>query len=171
MRFIQSAFLASCNIMDYSLLLGVYHIKMAPNGEDDGGGDDEKTKDSFHSYAGGLRAEVMEGPGLYYMGIIDTLQVYNLSKKLENFAKVYILRDDANGISCVEPKKYQKRFINYMKHIIITDEEYYRELNVSKSKFSEQNVLIYPGKDEVHRCMEDAQSNKKFEMNNFLATP
>ena len=47
-----------------------------------------------------------------------------------------------------------------MKNIIITDKEYYKELNVEKSKFSEQNVLIYPGKDDVHRCMENAQSNK-----------
>ena len=64
----DSEFLARCNIMDYSLLLGIYQMKMAPFDsemfkEDEANRDEEKIND----YAGGMRARVMEGPGLYYV--------------------------------------------------------------------------------------------------------
>eukprot|EP01084_Bolivina_argentea_P311706 539575_1 len=150
----DSKFLSQINIMDYSLLLGIYHLKMVTNNNDD---DDDN---NINNYAGGIRAQIIEGPGLYFMGIIDTLQVYNFKKKMENFAKTYIKRDDSNGISCVEPIKYQQRFMNYMKNIIVTDEEYFYELNVPKKQFQNQNVAVYPGKQAVDKCMKEAQQQK-----------
>eukprot|EP00479_Gromia_sphaerica_P002401 TRINITY_DN12860_c0_g1_i1.p1 TRINITY_DN12860_c0_g1~~TRINITY_DN12860_c0_g1_i1.p1 ORF type:complete len:129 (+),score=9.24 TRINITY_DN12860_c0_g1_i1:57-389(+) len=36
---------------------------------------------NFRGHHGGCRAEVIEGPGVYYIGIIDILQEYNLYKK------------------------------------------------------------------------------------------
>eukprot|EP00485_Elphidium_margaritaceum_P012881 CAMPEP_0202708118 /NCGR_PEP_ID=MMETSP1385-20130828/20374_1 /ASSEMBLY_ACC=CAM_ASM_000861 /TAXON_ID=933848 /ORGANISM="Elphidium margaritaceum" /LENGTH=736 /DNA_ID=CAMNT_0049367015 /DNA_START=537 /DNA_END=2747 /DNA_ORIENTATION=- len=163
----DSLFLASCNIMDYSLLLGIYYLKMAPDkasadagfGRANNGGDDEKySHEKLNSYAGGMRAEIIEGPGLYYMGIIDTLQVYNFKKKLETFAKRYILRQDKNGMSCVHPDKYQTRFMNYMKNIIVTDDEYYKELKVAKKEFERQSMLIYPGKQAMDNSVAEAQN-------------
>ena len=95
------------------------------------------------------------------MGIIDTLQIYNFKKKAETFAKTYIKRDDPNGISCVPPNQYQKRFMNYMKNIIVTDEEFYRELGMDKAEFSQQSMLIYPGKDLLDEATENAVKHKK----------
>ena len=167
----DSKFLSSCQIMDYSLLLGIYHLKMAPNNIDNNNDDDDdakyiniddenQEKAALNNYAGGIRAEIIEGPGLYYMGIIDTLQPYNWKKKMETFLKTYILRDDGNGISCVEPSFYQTRFMNYMKNIVVTDEEYYKELKVSKSEFENQSILVYPGKDIVAKSILEAQKHQ-----------
>jgi len=158
----DSQFLSRCNIMDYSLLLGIYHIKMAPNNEDNDGYDknEEYKEDKINNYAGGIRAEVIEGPGIYYMGIIDTLQVYNFRKKMETFLKTYILRDDGNGISCVEPKYYQTRFMNYIKNITITDDEYYKELKISRQQFEEERIRVYPGKQIVANSIRQAQHSK-----------
>lgn len=36
----------------------------------------------------GIRAAIVEGPGMFYFGIIDVLQEWNWSKKLERFFKV-----------------------------------------------------------------------------------
>eukprot|EP01083_Nonionella_stella_P017556 49124_1 len=166
----DSKFLAeTCDVMDYSLLLGIYHMKMVPNQDlkrnviQEEAGDDpeleEKEMESqalLNDYAGGIRAEIIEGPGLYYMGIIDTLQNWSLSKKMEHFAKTWILRKDKLGISCVEPITYQKRFMNYMKNIIVTDNEYFSELNVGKKDFQNQSMLVYPGREVVARSIEHA---------------
>jgi 1-phosphatidylinositol-4-phosphate 5-kinase len=66
----------------------------------------------------GLSAQVIEGPSLYFMGIIDVLQEYNTSKKLEFFAKTSILCKDRNGVSCVEPDSYAPRFVKRLEEII-----------------------------------------------------
>lgn len=64
-------------------------------------------------------------PGLnlgtaYIISIIDFLQSYNFSKIVENKFKTNIKgrkSDVEGGISCVEPKLYSERFINYVKHL------------------------------------------------------
>lgn len=58
-----------------------------------------------------LDVEVVEAPGTYYIGLIDTLQEWNLAKKVERFYKVYICGLDGAGISAIEPRKYQERFM------------------------------------------------------------
>ena len=50
----------------------------------------------------------------YYIGLVDILQEYNMRKQLEHFWKVSICRADAEGISVVNPKKYQQRFLNFI---------------------------------------------------------
>jgi hypothetical protein len=59
---------------------------------------------------GGMRASQVEGPGTYYIGIIDVLQEWNYTKKMERFLKTYIKRYDPDGISAIEPKAYSERF-------------------------------------------------------------
>jgi 1-phosphatidylinositol-4-phosphate 5-kinase len=59
---------------------------------------------------GGMQVMVVEGPGLYYFGIIDILQEWNFKKQLERFYKVYILGQDGNGISAMRPNEYSERF-------------------------------------------------------------
>lgn len=60
---------------------------------------------------------MIEGPGFYCFGIIDVLQDYNWAKKLEHFAKVYLLCKDKYGISCVNPSLYRNRFLAKMADI------------------------------------------------------
>lgn len=57
------------------------------------------------------RTRVLDGPGLYYLGIIDYLQKYTFAKKLERFWKVWIRCLDEQGISDVNPNRYKDRLI------------------------------------------------------------
>ncbi|KAJ7946634.1 Phosphatidylinositol-4-phosphate 5-kinase family protein [Quillaja saponaria] len=50
-----------------------------------------------------------------YMGIIDILQEYNVKKKIEHAYKS--LKFNPDTVSVVEPKKYAKRFINFLEKI------------------------------------------------------
>jgi len=68
----------------------------------------------FQAEEGGIKATIVEGPGAYYMGIIDILQEYDTHKKFERFAKVYLRCKDPLGISCVEPEYYRERFVSAM---------------------------------------------------------
>ena len=191
----DSKFLASQNIMDYSVLLGIYYVGIDPSDvkkdrimkhhhdnnansssnyippihqqDDNYFEDEQKSKllsgleppkemeyensyggydqfgtiraipDDFMpshtarprapSYASGIKkyaqkdkavkARVIEGPGIYYLGIIDVLQEWNTMKKLERLAKVYLRCKSSHGISCVEPAYYRTRFLRKMKQI------------------------------------------------------
>lgn len=65
----------------------------------------------FHTtYRGGLRATVIEGPGIYYMGIIDILQTWTLAKRLESFLKTRVLCRSHAGVSAIPPDAYAERF-------------------------------------------------------------
>jgi hypothetical protein len=59
---------------------------------------------------GGMRARLVEGPGTYYIGIIDVLQEWNWTKKMERFLKMYFKRYDGDGLSAIEPNAYSERF-------------------------------------------------------------
>lgn len=59
---------------------------------------------------GGMRARLVEGPGTYYIGIIDVLQEWNFKKKMERFLKMYFKRYDGDGLSAIEPVAYSERF-------------------------------------------------------------
>ena len=56
------------------------------------------------------------GDEIYFVGIIDILQQYNLSKRAENFFKGFSA--DRNQISAVDAKKYAARFVKFMKENI-----------------------------------------------------
>jgi 1-phosphatidylinositol-4-phosphate 5-kinase len=58
-----------------------------------------------------LSAASVEGPGIFYIGLIDMLQEWNWSKWIERMFKVYVLRKDELGISAVEPNYYRVRFM------------------------------------------------------------
>ena len=138
----DTKFLETHNIMDYSLLLGVsyeninkndqrrknrmshsishpYQFQIDENEEQDF----EDLSSSFHARSSGgydnytVNANVVEGPGTYYIGIIDMLQEWNMEKKMEKCAKVYLRCKSRAGISCVEPVFYRKRFLKKMTKI------------------------------------------------------
>ena len=84
------------------------------------------TKDSFKDinnkykhYKQYLFPGLSMGTG-YIISIIDFLQSYNFYKIMENKYKTTIQgrkSDTKGGISCVEPKLYSERFINYVQHL------------------------------------------------------
>ena len=68
-------------------------------------------------YDSPIYAKNIEGPGIYYVGIIDMLQRWDINKKVEQFVKTKLLCKHWKGLSCVEPGFYRKRFLRQMLHI------------------------------------------------------
>lgn len=64
----------------------------------------------FRAYRGGLRSTIVEGPGIYYMGIIDVLQTYTIVKRLERWLKIYFACANGRGLSVMPPDEYAARF-------------------------------------------------------------
>ena len=58
---------------------------------------------------GGVSATMVEGAQSYYMGIIDVLQPWGLSKRAEQWAK-WLLCYDVRGVSAAPPAAYAARF-------------------------------------------------------------
>jgi len=98
----------------------------AGSGSGDGGGGGEgrggatdRSSGEVHRLHEGPRsysAVVLEGPGLYRLGIIDLLQEWNLKKRGERFLKIFLKgrcsRRARNGMSAIEPSKYAFRFVD-----------------------------------------------------------
>jgi len=64
-----------------------------------------------------VMARVIEGPGIYYLGIIDMLQKWDLSKQVEYYVKILGRCKDSRGISCIKPSLYERRFLSKMRKI------------------------------------------------------
>jgi len=133
----DAMFLCSLNIMDYSLLVGFHfmdkgslsHKTVEINGMEltDPGSYSVSPSDISPENA---KIHVKESPDnlmssvstsddeIYFMGIIDILQLYNRGKKAERFFKVYLLWKDKNGLSSMPPHAYARRFISAMHKIV-----------------------------------------------------
>jgi len=70
-----------------------------------------------------IEASSIVGPYSYYFGIIDILQEWNWSKKMERYFKYLILRKDPEGLSAIEPNTYQNRFMARIGDILNLTEE------------------------------------------------
>jgi len=84
-------------IMDYSLLLGIHVVP--PGGP----------ATAAHS---GITSS--DGRLVYYMGIIDVLQRYNVKKKGETFLKTVVKREEASQLSSAPPNFYAARFTSFI---------------------------------------------------------
>jgi len=168
----DSTFLREHQIMDYSVLLGIYYLKLEFQGKNedvveeevkDGMDDDHArpTHSATYSHSaqsqmshisrelGGIRARIIDSPGIYYIGIIDTLQDYNWRKRLETWAKTCVKRNDGRGISSVEPGLYQQRFLNYLNHVLISQKQYKKALGIASMPFAIEKVYVYAAGHEV----------------------
>eukprot|EP01105_Mastigella_eilhardi_P027834 TRINITY_DN881_c0_g1_i2.p1 TRINITY_DN881_c0_g1~~TRINITY_DN881_c0_g1_i2.p1 ORF type:complete len:673 (-),score=145.02 TRINITY_DN881_c0_g1_i2:126-2144(-) len=70
----------------------------------------------------GLRSR--DGREVYYIGVIDILQRYDIWKQAERFTKVHLLRMDPNGVSVQNPERYLERFLhNWEARILFTRDD------------------------------------------------
>ncbi|MFS7962712.1 putative 1-phosphatidylinositol-4-phosphate 5-kinase [Helianthus anomalus] len=78
---------------------------------------DQYTPGGFNSLTPSRSGETYEV--VLYFGIIDILQDYDISKKLEHAYKS--LQADPTSISAVDPKLYSKRFRDFISRIFVED--------------------------------------------------
>jgi len=139
----DSIFLRDNNIIDYSLLLGVYLLGGPSQSTEDKGEHPEScmglrgatataqmatgatvrmaTSDELHgevpfhqAHMGGMLSS--DQKVLYFLGIIDILTPYDSRKHLEHWFKA--LRYDRKGVSCCPPAMYAERFSSFLKNCI-----------------------------------------------------
>ncbi|KAI9922401.1 hypothetical protein PsorP6_002696 [Peronosclerospora sorghi] len=67
----------------------------------------------------GYLASVVVGPDCYTLGVVDMLQTWTWSKRLERLWKIVVLRHDHMGISAAPPKLYAERFQRKMRDILM----------------------------------------------------
>jgi len=117
------------------------------------------SKSPWSNYRGGVKARVTEGPGIYYLGIIDMLQEWNFKKKGERCLKTTFLRKDGDGLSAIEPNKYQERFMKRMYGIIKSDESFLTANKVDLKLFQEKafEMFIWPTPDKVEDNLAEAR--------------
>jgi hypothetical protein len=58
------------------------------------------------------------------MGIVDFLQEWNVTKRVERAAKIYIQRNDPQGVSVMKPSPYRDRFQKKMEQIFDLDDPF-----------------------------------------------
>ena len=93
--------------MDYSLLLGVH---VAADGVDVA----SKPLDGPFAFTS------LANDAVYYVCVIDLLQPWDMSKRLERLFKV-LLRcrcRSASGMSAIEPTRYADRFVRMVERIL-----------------------------------------------------
>lgn len=118
----DSKFLASHNVMDYSLLLGISYneddsdILVSKNKKDD-------FYSAFHESDGGTIGynHELQRQEIYFFGIIDILQRYNGRKKLEHLFKS--MAYSSYRISIVQPSYYAKRFLKFLNSLLDDGED------------------------------------------------
>jgi 1-phosphatidylinositol-4-phosphate 5-kinase len=109
-------FLASIQALDYSLLVGIHNQsfkvkRKPPNRRGRHRCSHSDGHVPFHQADdGGMTVEVVEGPAVYFLGIIDILKEWNFRSRCEYWAKVYILCQSKRGISVQNPDYYSWRF-------------------------------------------------------------
>ena len=83
----------------------------------------------------------MCGNYIYHLGIIDYLQPWNTTKKVETFFKTKIKGIPSMDVSSIRPHIYGDRFLNYMQNKVFTDnkdiasqykEEFVNHLNTTQ---------------------------------------
>jgi hypothetical protein len=60
----------------------------------------------------------LPGPAVFYIGIIDILQKYDYTKKIERWYKTTLRGQSKDGISAMPSDMYRQRFLNKLRDII-----------------------------------------------------
>ena len=100
------------------------------------------------------------GDKVYYIGIIDILTEYNFLKKTEHFCKM--VRYCSEKMSCIPPKKYRDRYIDYMTNKVFDNGEENLQLKNLCSSQNLNNVINKINKDKQFN--EDNKSDNSYKM-------
>lgn len=118
--------LKSLGIIDYSLLLGIHFREGMPtprplshsshksfNFEDEmeGEGDFLVNLSDLSDVAEDKGIDSTNGKLVYYMGVIDMLQLYDCNKQSERCWKIFCKCKDRKGLSVQKPREYFSRFV------------------------------------------------------------
>lgn len=131
---LDTKWLMDCNIMDQSLLLGVHHceemiyqkdvLAVAPRNLTgalvpchSGGSNLVSCFQALKGGVPGFGKTDKKPPRIYFCGIIDILQEFAGTKRIESAYKG--LRYNKKAISAVSSKLYGERFLEYMESIIV----------------------------------------------------
>ena len=106
--------------MDYSFLIGIHRPEFAQPDAKEKIRHNPVTYDDercFTADQGGMASSSASGiREVYYVGIIDILQEYNLWKRSETAVRGLV--DDPTEISSVHPKAYASRFVEFLSTVI-----------------------------------------------------
>lgn len=174
----DSDLLCKYGTLDYSLLVGVKKTKfdININTVDDTitvpEGEVEIGKNSM------FYSKSLIGPSTYYLGIVDFLQDWTPSKKLERLFKIYISRKDPDGLSVMNPVDYCIRFQNKMNQIFEVDDSIVQN-NGQLMKSPSTASLISPSKQQQQHHQDitnnrdkiNSQFNSTFNHNHAIRTP
>ena len=114
------------NVMDYSLLISVKKAVFQNSGPTIVRSSELTSNIKYRLSERGdefFEVDKVIAPHIYNFGIIDYLQTFNYKKQIEQFWKVHILRNEKNGISCVEPGYYHDRFQKSIRDILDVENE------------------------------------------------
>lgn len=100
----DTAFLASINVMDYSLLCALLYPRNARQGESQ----DAQCSDQTYQLGGMGRGR----PHTMRVGIIDYLRDFTVEKRLESHLKRGLVGEEMTTV--VEPARYARRFVDSM---------------------------------------------------------
>ena len=127
----DSQFLRDCNIIDYSILLGIQDMEKSPRHRDlSPGRNHNADPELVAAMSEATASDMVAGKRdliclptsdkryLLYLGIIDTFTSFNCKKKFESSAKRVLL---GKGISCVPPDKYAERFEQFMRNVVFEE--------------------------------------------------
>lgn len=176
---IDSNFLKSVNIMDYSLLVGiaeddptVFSVEPLPN--------EIQFYEPFHKlYKGGIEAVDLDTTFnrsvILFLSVIDILQLFNIEKKVETLFKTKILRKDPNGISSIEPLQYAERFqTNVLSKFACREDFYLNKLNSNQTSLSSGSPTPSYMSSGISISSNDANGSRNYRTGSeiaFSATP
>ncbi|KAJ1620571.1 hypothetical protein T492DRAFT_1077251 [Pavlovales sp. CCMP2436] len=97
--------------MDYSLLLGVTRRRfdLQPTRPARTGSASDALSEPLMPEGSQFEAEFIDGPAIYYVGLIDILTRWDFEKRREYVVKTLVGKN-RHGISCVPPREYVERF-------------------------------------------------------------
>jgi Zn-finger domain-containing protein len=109
---IDTDFLASIGLMDYSVFLGVHFIDQCQNSHE------EFYKRNSSRFSPSVSIDPIQhikyGNAIYHIGIIDIFTSYNAKKRIETFVKSILHKKEE--ISSIDPEHYSNRLFDFIKN-------------------------------------------------------
>jgi 1-phosphatidylinositol-4-phosphate 5-kinase len=77
----------------------------------------------FRQHFGGIKPAACENKSVYWCGIIDILQPFNLKKRIEMKVKGKVTAGGKDAVSCADPNFYGQRFLGFVLSDVVISSE------------------------------------------------